>query len=57
MNIKTTTLSIMVILGLGSAVQAAAVYAHDELGNRGVIGTVDPTVSMINHPESVPQGR
>ena len=57
MNIKTITLSIMVILGLGSAVQAAAVYAHDELGNRGVIGTVDPTVSMINHPESVPQGR
>jgi hypothetical protein len=57
MNIKTTTLSIMVILGLGSAVQATTVYSHDEHGSRSVIGTVDPTVSMINHPESVPQGR
>ncbi len=57
MNIKTTTLSIMVILGLGSAVQATTVYSHDEHGSRSVIGSVDPTVSMINHPESVPQGR
>ena len=57
MNIKTTTLSIMVILGLGSAVQAAAVYTYDDCGNRGIIGIADPTVSMIKHPESVPQGR
>ena len=57
MNIKTTTLSIMVILGLGSAVQATTVYSHDEHGNRSVIGTVDPAVSMAQHPESVPQGR
>ena len=57
MNIKTTALSIMVILGLGSAVQANVVYSHDEHGNRSVIGTVDSTISMAQHPESVPQGR
>ena len=57
MNIKTTTLSIMVILSLGSAVQANVVYSHDEHGNRSVIGTVDSTISMAQHPESVPQGR
>ena len=57
MNIKITTLSIMVILSLGYAAQASTVYAHDEHGNRSVIGSVDPAVSMSQHPEAVPQGR
>ena len=59
--IKTTTFTLMLVLGLGCMAQAAipseevALYKHDEDGNRVIQGFVDPKAAIGKHPNSIPE--